>query len=434
MKKLSTLFVLLLVAQLAIAQEFAKKINASNEDINNDKKKGSAKTWIARGDLFVQVAEAPAKSIMPGMDKTTVDLLIKGQQVIETKSWTSPDGETYTVVVYPDKELYYAKANGKDVLAFWNVTKTDAPEPLQTALEAYQQAEKLEPSNKSLKEGYTKLAAQFNTAAVNAYSMGDNKKALEGFQGVYACNSSKPVSMVDTLTMSNIGLLAIAADNYPLAEEFYQKAIDHGYIKGGDMYAKLAEVMAKNNKTEQAEKMLGDVYTKYPTNQGILIAIINFYMQKGEDALKVLPYIKKAQENEPTNSSLYYAEGMLYDKLKEVDKAAAAYKVAIEKDPKNFYAQYSLGYLHYQNAIDIGKEADALPLSKEAEYDALIKKLNDELKQSIAPFEAAYKLQPEASIAEVLKNVYYRFMEESPEMKQNYEKYNAIVREQVKAE
>ncbi len=91
MKKLSTLLILLLIAQLAVAQgKFDKKISASDADIANPKKKEQAKTWVNRGNLFVEIAEDPVAGIMAGMEKTMINLQLKGQKPTEVKEWTSP--------------------------------------------------------------------------------------------------------------------------------------------------------------------------------------------------------------------------------------------------------------------------------------------------------------------------------------------------------
>ena len=437
MKKLSSLLILLLVAQLAFAQgKFTKKLTSSDEDIANDKKKTQPKTWVKRGDLFIEIAEEPVKDMIIGMDRTTFNLQVKGKP--EVKQWIGPasdlypEGEPFEVLAFPDKDVYFTTDG---ILAFWTITSTEVENPVSKALEAYQKAEELEAqprNNKDLKSGFANVARIFNLEANAAYSLGKDAEALNDFQKVYEANSSKTLGLVDTLTMYNVGFLASETGDYNLAEEFYKKAIDNGYDREGSLYANLADVMSKNGKRAQAEELLANAFTQYPNNQGILVGLINFYLQDGDDPLKVLPYIKKAQENEPANGSLDYAEGMLYDKLGDVDKAAAAYKSAIGKNANDFYSLYSLGALYYNEAIEIGKKADALPFNAQAEYDAYIVEINKLLRMTIEPFEAAYRLEPNAAIIESLKNVYYRFVDESPEMKANYEKYDALLKEATK--
>ena len=426
MKKLSTLLILLLIAQLAIAQgKFEKKLSTSDADIANPKKKEQVKTWVTRGNLFVEIAEDPAAGLMAGMDKVMINLQLKGQKPIETKEWKSDvTDEVYELQVFPDKDLYYNKAGQ---LAFWTIKKTEVDKPLEKALEAYSHAKGIDANNKDLKTGYSNLAKAYNAISTDGYIRGDFNSALAGFKGLYQANTA--LGVVDTATMYNIAFIANLNGDYATAEEYFKKCIDNGFISEGAVYASLADVMKKEGKKDQAAQLLTDAYTKYPTNQSILISLINFYMESGDDPTKVIPIIKSAQANEPTNASLDYAEGSLYEKLGDVDKAEAAYKSAIAKDPKNFFAQYSLGALFYNAAVELSKKADELPINEQKKYDEYIVQINDLLKKSIAPFEAAYAVEPNAVIVESLKNVYYRFVEESPEMKTKYEKYDALLKE-----
>lgn len=424
MKKLSTLLMLLLIAQLSIAQgKFDKRLSSSDADIANPKKSGQAKTWVNRGNLFVEIAESPVEGLMTGMDKMMIGLQLKGEKPTETKEWKSPTEEVFEVQVFPDKDLYFNQAGQ---LSFWTVKKAEVENPLAKALEAYNQAQKIDPNNKDVKSGYQNLSKAFSAVATDGYMRNDYKLALDGFKGLYQANTA--TGMLDTATMYNIAFIANVSGDYPLAEEYYQKCIDNGYISEGGIYASLADVMNKNGKKDQAAKLLSDAYTKYPTNQSILISLINFYMETGDDPKKVISIIKTAQANEPTNASLDYAEGSLYEKLKENDKAEAAYKSAISKDAKNFYAQYSLGALYYNEAVELSKLADELPINEQKKYDEYIVKINELLKKSMDPFEAAYSIEQNPVIVESLKNVYYRFVDESPDMKAKYEKYDAMLK------
>lgn len=425
MKKLSTLLVLLLIAQLAVAQgKFDKKLSASDADIANPKKKEQAKTWVNRGNLFVEIADDAASGLMANMDKAMINLQLKNEKPIEAKEWKSPvTEEVYELQVFADKDLYFNQAGQ---LAFWTIKKVAVDNALEKAEEAYSQAKKIDPNNKDLKIGYASLAKVYSAAATDGYIRGDFEAALNGFKGLYQANAA--TGMVDTATMYNVAFIANLSNDYATAEEYYKKCIDNNYILEGGVFASLADVMKKNGKKAEAEKVLTDAYTKYPANQSILISLINFYMEGGDDPKKVIPIIKTAQANEPTNASLDYAEGSLYEKLNEKDKAEVAYKSAIAKDEKNFFAQYSLGALYYNEAVELSKKADELPLNAQKEYDGYIVRINEQLKKSIAPFEAAYAIEPNAVIVESLKNVYYRFVDESADMKAKYEKYENLLK------
>ena len=62
---------------------------------------------------------------------------------------------------------------------------------------------------------------------------------------------------------------------------------------------------------------------------------------------------------------------------------------------------------------------------------ALVEEFETALKNAIDPFEKAYEVSKNndirVNIAEYLKNIYYRFRDQSPEYQAKYEKYDQVV-------
>ena len=86
--------------------------------------------------------------------------------------------------------------------------------------------------------------------------------------------------------------------------------------------------------------------------------------------------------------------------------------------------------MFYDLAIEIQTKAqDELDDNK---YMELVKKFEDALKSCIDPFVKAFETTKDESIkptlAEYLKNAYFRFREESPEYQAGYEKFDKIAR------
>ena len=69
--------------------------------------------------------------------------------------------------------------------------------------------------------------------------------------------------------------------------------------------------------------------------------------------------------------------------------------------------------------------------SDDNKYMELLDKLDKSLMSSIAPLEKAFGMSPDKElgsyVAELLKNVYFRFRDKSEEYKANYEKYNSLL-------
>ena len=209
------------------------------------------------------------------------------------------------------------------------------------------------------------------------------------------------------------------------AIKYFSKSIEIGNDQNGDVYSPLAESYKQAGDTLKAKEILAEGFTKYPTNQGILVSLINLYLESKDDPSKVLSLIKVAQQNEPTNASLIYAEGNVYKNLGKFDEAIAAYKKAEEVDPNYLFAPFSLGATYYEQAFELQQQA--AQEMDDAKYAELNNKLEECLEASIVPLERAFNLTEDKDIrmavAEYLKNVFFRFREKNADYKASYDKY-----------
>ncbi len=424
MKKI-VLALCLLMSFPLLAQDKAKlqsKVAKSDKEIADAKKGMQPKTWLNRAEIFTDIWAAPTKSIMTGMAHKDIKLILAKEKIKESLS-EELEGTVYEIDVYDDKKLYYSP---EGLLAFWQVTEFAAENPLFQALEAYHRATELDTkgsSAKKIKEGLEDLKNKFNTDALSAYTQRNYAEALRNFEGSLACSAHPLVAQTDTLIIYYSGLVARAAGDNLKAADYFKQAVDMGYVQNGDMYALFAEVLIAAGDTAAAQTALGAGMEVYPTNQSIIVGMINLFLQKGEDPKKILPYVHKAQTNDPDNSTLYYAEGLVYEQLSDSENAAKAYTTAIEKDPGNFFANYGLGALYYNEAVKTSQlAADEL---NDKKYEALMKQFDVQLKQALPYLEKAYELNAtERAVLESLKTIYFRLREESPEMQQKYNEYN----------
>jgi tetratricopeptide (TPR) repeat protein len=423
MKKL--LFVLFLFAATQlVAQDAAKvlsKVAKSDEEIQNPKKALQAKTWISRAELFVSIWSDPVKNVMPGMSNRDVRLVLAAEKVKETMQ-EEIEGTLYEVDVYDNKKLYY---DDKGMLLFW-----DATYPIQgsllTALKAYEEAISLDGKGshaKKIKAGLEDLQVKFQTDAYAAYNLHRYQEALSNFEGSLACSGNPLINKTDTVVIYYVGLIArIAGDNLK-ALEYFGKALDLGYTQDGDLYAAQAEVLQATGDTAASVQLLTDGLAKHPTNQGIIIGLINTFLQQGDDPKKILPYIEQAQQNDPDNSSLYYAQGVVYEQMNDFDNAVSAYKQSLEKDADNFFSNYALGAFFFNKAVQIQNVAAMEPDDKK--YAEMIKDVDVYFDLSLPYLEHAYELKSsEVAVLESLKSLYFRMRERSPEMQQKYEYFN----------
>ena len=202
-----------------------------------------------------------------------------------------------------------------------------------------------------------------------------------------------------------------------------------GFIMDGNgRWAKMRGLERSAGHVEGAKACLNDAFQKYPSNQSILVALINLYLSTNDDPAKVLELIHAAQANEPDNASLVYAEGNVYLNLKDNEKAIECYQRSFDMDNEYVYGVYAVGNTYFEMAIATQTEMDALDFSDVKGYEALLAKMEDYLMKSIEPFEKAFEISQaediKVNVALALKQVYFRFREKDPKYAENYQKYS----------
>ena len=218
--------------------------------------------------------------------------------------------------------------------------------------------------------------------------------------------------------------------------EVTKPVVDNALDKALDAYRKAAEVDPKATKAKEIaagktlqKEYLEQGFAKFPQSQGVMIGLINYYISSGQDTDKLFSLIDAAKANEPDNASLYYVEGNARAQLGQIDEAVKAYEKCVEVNPAYEYGFIGEGIMFYNEAIKV-QEAAQTELD-DNKYMALVQKFENYLKSCIEPFEKAYNMtkneEIKPSLAEYLKNSYYRFREEDPKYQAGYEKFSKLV-------
>ncbi|MDR2467246.1 MAG: hypothetical protein LBD35_07625 [Prevotellaceae bacterium] len=425
MKKLLIAAFMLVAASAAFSQKFEKKIAASDKSIADEKKSINPKTWIARGELFYEIAVAPANGLVAGMDETTYALTMGSAE--KTESTETLNNKQYKVHTFPDKKVYFS--NG--VIVFWNVTQYEVPEPLRKAYDAYGKAKSLDAGGKNSKKigaNLKILSSLAKNEAFNSYQLGNYALSVDLFALSLDCSSDPLVGETDSLSYYYAGVIANEAGKLDLAEKFLTKAVQIGYTEHGDTYAALASVLEKADKKDQARSYLEKGIAGNPENQQLIIGLINNYMSSGRSPKDIIPLIKSAQDKEPTNASLYFAEGSLYEKLEDADNAVKCYEKSVQVDPSYFFGYYGIGIIYFNKAAKYDEQAMAEKDNKK--YEELVTFADEQLKKALPYFEKSYELKNEENqkvVIQALKDINFRFRNENDTYKQNADKYSKML-------
>ncbi len=435
MKRILIALAVLLAVQVADAQtkspEAAKKALESAEAASKDAKKAAkVATWTKLAGAYIDAYNAPTGNALIGATKQELQFTMGNQQPLSTEE-AVVGGEQLVKEVYADKELYFAP-NGQLVLIY--VTKPVVEDALAGALEAYKKAYEVDvkkSKEKDIKAGIALVANNYLEDGMNEYSFGKLAEASVLFEKAAEASATAPYSQFDTTATYNAGFTAWAAKDYERAQKFFEKCLaEKYYYEGGEVFAKLGDVYTQLGDGKKGAELLEQGFVMYPQSQSILIGLINYYVSSGENTDRLFVLIDEAKKNEPTNASLYYVEGNIYKELKNNEKAVEAYYKCAEINPEYEFGYIGAGILYYELAIELQEKA-ANELD-DAKWEVLNKEFETALKSALEPFEKAYTIskdnQLKVSVAEYLKNIYYRFSSEGPEYEAGYKKYDEVVK------
>lgn len=435
MKRILIALAVLLSVQVADAQtktpEAAKKAVESAEAASKDAKKAAkVATWTKLASAYMDAYNAPAGNAWLGASKQELQLLMGNQKPTSVEEVVI-SGEPLVKEVYADKEFYY---NGAGQLVIINVTKPVVEDALAGALNAFKEAYKVDAKKsktKDINEGIANVARKYLDEGMNSYQFGDLAKASVLFEKAADASATEPYAQVDTTALYNAAFTAWAGKDYERAKTFFEKCLaEKYYYDDGEVFAKLGDVYTNLGDAKKGAEILEQGFVMFPQSQSILIGLINYYITSGENTDRLFVLIDEAKKNEPNNASLYYVEGNIYKELKQNDKAVEAYYKCAEINPEYEFGYIGAGILYYELAIELQDKAGAELDDKK--YNELVEQMEQALMNALEPFEKAYNVskdqQLKVSVAEYLKNIYYRFSSNGPEYEAGYKKYDEVVK------
>ena len=437
MKK--TLIVLALLASFQVANaqsnvnSAAKAVESALAASQNEKKATKVATWMKLAQTYVDAYSAPAGNVWLGADLNALQLSMGSEKPTSVET-VSLGGTQYTKQVYENKNLYF---NAQGQLSIIEVTKPVVEDALTKALEAYKKAYEVDvkhSKDKDISEGIKTIAEKFNQEAYNAYTLGDIRKAESFFEAAVEAAAQKPYEKIDTNSLYNAAFTAWSAQDFSKAKTLFENCLGYGYYaENGEVFAKIADCISHVDTTKAgktaAKDYLEQGFQKFPTSESIVFGLINYYMTSGEGTDRLFELLQQAKTTSPDNASLYYVEGQAYKQLGDLDKAAKAYDESAAKDPKYVFAYIGKGQMYYDKALELQEKAQSE--LDDTKYMALVQEFEVTLKKCIEPFEQAYVVCEDpaikSTIAEYLKQIYYRFRDQDPKCQAGYEKYNALL-------
>jgi len=343
--------------------------------------------------------------------------LVKAKEFID-KAVAYPEAAT-------DAKVWYYKGGIYLDIQISEVKAILAPDALNVAYEAYIKARELDTKEEYKSDITLRLSAiggEFFNQGIAFFTQNDIDSAIPLFdRAIGISNDNKTID-----TLANYGAALCLEKKAAVDKAFLGKAIEKYQflvdIKMNEVsvYTSLANLYKDNENLDKASEILAIGKTMFPGNTDLIITEANMYISTNNHA-KAIASLMAAKEKEPKNVSVLYAVGVTYDLMKNdsklpdadrakyFDEAIAAYKETIAADENYFDALFNLGAIYFNKGGEVINEANKLPFSETAKYDAMMKDGNDFLNLALPYLEKCETIQPQDKPTLVsLKEIYTR--------------------------
>ena len=334
------------------------------------------------------------------------------------------EGDYATAASYIEQAIENPKANVKNKTwryrgeIYLNISKDSTlfaafPDALTIAKDSYMKAKELDTKGSYAQEcqvglGQVQMAA--SNAGITQYNTGDFGRA-GGFFDLSA-EIASAFEATDTMALYNSALCYEKAGNVELAVARYQACAEIQY-QVPNVFLFISNLYRTSGQEDLALQTLADARMAYPREQSLIIEELNIYLTN-EEFDKAKENLALAAEQDPTNEILWFSLGSVLDNLGDAEEAIEAYLKALEVKSDYFDANYNLGALYFNQAVQGINEANDMwkPRMTKTESDAQ-KKLEDDAKALFAtakPYlEAAHAVDAEdVETMRSLRDVYAR--------------------------
>lgn len=266
-----------------------------------------------------------------------------------------------------------------------------------------------------------KLLAQIElNAGVKAFEKQDYEGAVAAF------NKGLVYIPGDTLFNYYGGLALINAKDYKGAILKYKELLPHqDFSSIQQVYLDLSRLSMMESDTTSAIKYAEEGAVKYPDNRELVTQNIELNLQAGNEA-KVISNIESQIAKNPNDVNLYYYYGIALSASNKMAEAEAAYKKAIEVDPKFANAYINLGGIILNKGINVFREASKLPATKQVEYNAQAKIGNAFIDEALPYLQKATEVAPDLAVAWQNLRTYYQVKEDDAKVKEIEEKLKSL--------
>lgn len=312
-----------------------------------------------------------------------------GQKEVVSAYNANKEGDFATAATYIEQAIQNPKANVKNKTwryrgeIYLNISKDSAlfaayPDALVRAKDSYMKAQELDSKGSYASEIQVGLG-QVQMAASNA-GIGNYNTGNFGAAGAFfdlGAEIAQAFEATDTMAIYNSALCYEKAGEVDLAVARYRACADIEY-QVPNVFLFISNLYRENGREEEALETLAEARALYPREQSLIIEELNIYLTN-EEFDKAKENLALAAEQDPTNEILWFSLGSVLDNLGNAEEAIEAYKKALEIKADYFDANYNLGALYFNQAVQGINAANDMwkPRMTKAESDAQKQMEND---------------------------------------------------------
>ena len=362
-------------------------------------------------------------------------LVALGQKEVVSAYNANKEGDYREAATYIEQAILIDKAAVKDKVwryrgeIYLNISSdstvsVEYPYALRTAMESYLKAKDLDVKSRyedEIRIGLAQVQTKANNKGIKNYVAEAFDQAGSSFD--LAAEVARNFDMIDTMAVYNAALCYEKAELTDLAIERYLDCAAINY-QVPNVFLFVSTLYRNTGKDEAALKILQDARVDYPREQSLIIEELNIYLTN-KDFERAKTNLELAAQQDPTNEILWFSLGSVLDNIGMTEDAIVAYKKAIEVKSDYFDANYNLGALYFNKAVNGINDANELwkPRMSRTEASAQ-KKLEDDSKEMFStakPFlESAFAADnKDVETIRSLKDIYARTGEDDKFIEMN---------------
>jgi len=347
-----------------------------------------------------------------------------GQKEVVSAYNANKEGDFATAATYIEQAILNPKANVKNKTwryrgeIYLNISNDSAlfaayPDALTRAKDSYMKAQELDTKGSyedEIRVGLGQVQVAASNTGIGKYNTGDYGSAGAFFD--LGAEIASAFDATDTMAIYNSALCYEKAGEVDLAVARYRACADIQY-QVPNVFLFISNLYRSNGREAEALETLSEARGLYPREQSLIIEELNIYLTN-EEFDKAKENLTLAAEQDPTNEILWFSLGSVLDNLGNAEDAIDAYKKALEVNSDYFDANYNLGALYFNQAVQGINEANDMwkPRMTKTESDkqkALEQSAKD-LFETAKPFlEAAHSINDgDLETMRSLRDIYAR--------------------------